>query len=134
MKTFLFFSLIIVLAGCMESIPVVSKRDIKFKGQQLNDTEWVYGHYLSDSSITNSTATFTIKPETVSQYTGLLDSKGVEIWENDIVKDEYGFGKIIFMNGMFAVQFDKTVIMEINGKYLTVVGNTFDNPDLLAKR
>ena len=47
---------------------------------------------------------------------------------------KYGVGKIIFLNGMFSVQFDLTVIMEIDGKYLTVVGNTFDNPDLIAKR
>ena len=134
MKTFILCLTLLVLAGCTEVLPVVSKRDIKFKGQQLNGTEWVYGHYVSDSCITNSMGTFKIKPETVSQFTGLLDSKGAEIWENDIVKDKYGVGKIIFLNGMFSVQFDLTVIMEIDGKYLTVVGNTFDNPDLIAKR
>jgi len=134
MKAFILSLSILILAGCSEVLPVVSKRDIKFKGQQLNGVEWIYGHYASDSSITNSMGTFEIKPETVSQYTGLLDSKGAEIWENDIVQDKYGVGKIIFLNGMFSVQFDITVIMEIAGKYLTVVGNRFDNPDLLAKR
>jgi hypothetical protein len=134
MKTIILLLTILVLAGCTEVLPVASKREIKFKGQQLSSTEWVSGHYVSDSSITNSMATFKIKPETVSQYTGLLDSKGIEIWENDIVQDKYGVGKIIFLNGMFSVQFDITVIMEIDGKYLTVVGNIFDNPTLIAKR
>jgi hypothetical protein len=134
MKTFILCLSILILAGCTEVLPVVSKRDIKFKGQQLNSTEWVYGHFVSDSCITNNTGTFKIKPETVSQYTGLLDNKGAEIWENDIVQDRYGVGKIIFLDGMFSVQFDITVIMEIDGKYLTVVGNTFDDPVLLVKR
>jgi hypothetical protein len=134
MKVLILILSVLVLAGCTEILPVVSKRDIKFKGQQLNGEEWYYGHYLSDSCITNSTATFAIKPETVSQYTGILDSKGAEIWENDIVQDEYGFGKIIFLNGKFSVQFDITVIMDIDGKYLTVVGNIFDSQKLLVKR
>jgi hypothetical protein len=134
MKKFSLILTILVLAGCMEILPVVSKRDIKFKGQQLNGKDWVYGHFASDSCITDSATIFKIKPETVSQFTGLLDSKGVEIWENDIVQDEYGYGKIIFRDGLFSVQFDITVIMEIDGKYLTVAGNIFDNPNLLAKR
>jgi len=134
MKAFILSLTILILAGCTEVLPVVSKRDIKFKGQQLNSTEWVYGNFVSDSSITNSSGTFKIKPETVSQFTGILDNKGAEIWENDIVQDKFGVGKIIFLNGMFSVQFDITVIMEIDGKYLTVVGNIFDDPALFAKR
>jgi len=134
MKAIILCLSILVLAGCTEVLPVVSKRDIKFKGQQLNGVEWVYGHYVSDSCISNTTASFAIRPETVSQFTGILDSNGKEIWENDIVQDKEGFGKIIFLNGMFSVQFDITVIMEIEGKYLTVVGNVFDNHNLLVNR
>ena len=110
------------------------KKRNQVQGQQLNGANWVYGQYVSDSCITESMASFAIRPETVSQYTGLLDSKGAEIWENDIVQDKEGVGKIIFSNGMFSVQFDETVILEIDGKYLTVVGNIFDNQNLLVKR
>jgi hypothetical protein len=134
MKTFILSLTILVLAGCTAVAPVASKREIKFKGQQLNSAEWVYGHYVNDSCIANSMGSFKINPETISQFTGLLDNKGAEIWENDIVQDKYGVGKIIFLDGMFSVQFDITVIMEIDGKYLTVVGNTFDDPALLVKR
>jgi hypothetical protein len=134
MKAIILSLAILIAAGCTETIPVVAKRDIKFKGQQLNGTEWFYGRYVSDSCIANNMASYAINPETVSQYTGILDSKGSEIWENDIVQDEYGFGKIIFSAGKFSVQFDKTVILDIDGKYLTVVGNIFDSSNLLVNR
>lgn len=68
-------------------------RTIKFKGQRLDNNEWVYGSLLNiqdECCIKIKKAikcgidyrdVFDIKPESVGQFTGLTDNYGVEIYE-----------------------------------------------------
>ena len=66
-------------------------REIKFRGQRLHNEEWVYGYYnkaltpakygdiLTQHRINlTGIENYFVIPETVGQYTGLKDKKGVE--------------------------------------------------------
>lgn len=95
-------------------------------------------------------------PETVSQYTGLTDKNGNKIWENDIVRYQFDnddcpfpnkhtekiIGRIFFSdfrasfsvtagnNGSSMLNNDLFKYVQ-NGNRVEVIGNVFDNADLL---
>ena len=73
----------------------------------------------------------------IMQYTGLLDKRGVKIYEGDMVKaklqikqEDYSFtGSIIFENCKFTSEnadFELWIYEE-----LEVIGNIYENPELL---
>lgn len=90
---------------------------------------------------------YEVIPETVSQFTGLYDKNGVRIWENDIVRytdlafnPNIGrFENMIFTsavtynldNGCFSPFEPDTFESYIRAENVEVIGNRFDNPDLL---
>ncbi len=113
-------------------------RDIRFKGLSLTN-KWVYGFYVRCD---NDHYIYTIKPiltdketnfyengltpvnvfsNSVSQFTGLKDINGLEIWENDrIFVDEHYHGDNLFKefiefvkfeDGNFCVENESTYIM-----------------------
>ena len=75
-------------------------------------------------------------PFILMQYTGLKDKKRKEIYEGDIVEiddgDDWviGKGKVIFKNGCFIIK-DKNVLDKIDGRIEKVIGNIYENPELL---
>ena len=81
-----------------------------------------------------------IDPETICQYTGLKDKNGNRIWENDIARidnsmDE-GVGNIEFYGGMWYVDGEPSnrlydIVEYDDAAEVEVIGNIFDNPELL---
>ena len=99
------------------------------------------------------TSMIEVIPETVGQYTGLMDKSGKKIFEGDIVKItdrnicfdtmaviEFGNPNGLYTwgwqlkpleNKPFAIEILHWVDMEDSGAFIEVIGNVTDNPELL---
>ena len=130
-------------------------REIKFKGKTINGG-WVKGLYSVSNGKTHSTPkkgsyissragapfAFQIRPETLCQYIGINDKNDVEIYKNDIIKHITFTCIIKYKNGAFYLSVIKGgdtkrdgifFFYNLNSNLLEVIGNIFDNPELLEK-
>nr|DAF34553.1 MAG TPA: YopX protein [Caudoviricetes sp.] len=124
-------------------------REILFKAKRKDNGKWVKGDAIHEPigmSIryekNGMSVRVPVDPDTLCQYTGLTDKNGQKIWEYDICEMVYD-GTIY----IYVVVWDKTELdfKGTNGKenygcnfeYLgcceeiVVIGNIFDNPELL---
>lgn len=116
----------------------MNAREIKFRGKQHADRDWIIGglHQHSDGTcrIITDVEEFTVIPETVGQYTGLKDKNVVEIFEGDICDNYYSaIGFVRFDHG-WAIEYSKKYSHDMPQMYcdnITVIGNITDNADLL---
>lgn len=96
---------------------------------------------FSDWNMPRNTVVFDIDPETVCQYTGLKDKNGKRIWENDIVSGYFSHKKITGFikygsNAVYYIERDGLYGIHLDNSedWLEVVGNIFDNPELMKGR
>jgi uncharacterized phage protein (TIGR01671 family) len=116
------------------------KREIEFRGKSLRKNEWIFGniHVPHDpfdklSMWDSQGLQVEVKSETVGQFTGLTDKNRVKIFEDDIVKGDFEnrLFKVIFMGSAFVIQYRTGETAHIYGHALEVIGNIYDNPELL---
>ncbi len=124
--------------------------NIKFKAKRLDNGEWVKGDlahsldgglnifgFTRENGVDCYSGVHLIDPETVCQFTGMKDCKGNEIWEGDIVNDNYdllcidNLYEVVYIEeeGTFAFRsLDKVDNYEpfVNLIEVYVVGNKFD--------
>nr|DAH49966.1 MAG TPA: YopX protein [Bacteriophage sp.] len=132
-------------------------REILFKAKRIDNGEWVEGCYaaLDDKSFictdvvehyrVHALRWFEIDSETLCQFTGMTDKNGVRIWKNDIVEAWSQGSRAI---GTVKQRVDGLWIMSpawqnhefwelkpnSNGETtVEVLGNAFDNPELLQE-
>lgn len=80
---------------------------------------------------------FDVDPDTIGQYTGMVDRKGRKIFEGDIVTmPAYGGGRtkaiVYFKDGKFAVNGSNYHFKDIKPSTMEVIGNIHRNSDLLG--
>lgn len=131
-----------------------------FKGKRVDNGEWIVGYLyrLSENNppfimLRKYGESYEVDEHTICQCTGLKDKNDNLIWENDIVKDLFSDVYAQIKYGSYQSCFDSTKVEHIGfyvnwfGRYAKsrrkdlgywinmvdteIVGNTFDNPELL---
>ena len=121
-------------------------RAIKFRGKRMNNNKWVYGYFGKDYSerciISNylnaSNEAWEVIPETIGQFTGLLDKNGKEIYEGDILQNtpkevQYKVYWSKDMHAWFVERINygsKEPLCCLDDKF-EVIGSIYDNPELI---
>ena len=135
-------------------------REILFKAKKIDNGEWVEGYlYIRKDGVAEinyynkewdcERYTHEVDENTICQYTGLTDKNGRKIWENDIVKcyadtddlgnDLYYFYKVIWHEAYYCwwlsdiYTTEDEYFHEFYPSHDEVIGNVFDNPELLEK-
>lgn len=133
-------------------------RAIKFRGKDTKSEEWLYGSLIQYKSGETAIAKFSrygyecsemkrtlVDPDTVGQYTCLVDMNGRDIFEGDIIFHEGStFGGVVqwhpngyfFINDSYGKKYPRCNSYRalgdmLEGKFFVVKGNIHDNPELM---
>ena len=133
-------------------------REILFKAKRKDDGKWVEGYYQKRYDLLGNEEHLIfhadsykvweyaeIDSETLCQFTGLYDKNGNKIWENDILMAhldksypedvtyetiEWGVAGWVAHE---ANSIDRQYLDEFDLEHFEVVGNIFDNKELLQE-
>lgn len=132
-----------------------------FRAKQIDNGEWVQGHLITDEQDEkkcfiayifgtdedgqpHDIDSALVEPLTICQCTGLKDKNGKLIWENDICDRKEEYPEIVkYNNGDWTLDYSYSKGKEsgycycnlgfyaLERKCVEVIGNKFDNPELL---
>lgn len=139
-------------------------REVAFRGKRCSDGKWVYGFYvesktswrghkphkswivpdaISNGGFFNVLGRYAVKDDTVGQFTGMCDKNCKKVFEGDVVH-------VVWQDPMFCQWHERTVLVEFkygrftvyqskpfehsDKRYFEVIGNIYDNPELLDKK
>ena len=133
-------------------------REILFKAKRKDNSKWIKGYYQKRYDLLSNEEHLIfhadsynvweyaeIIPETVCQFTGLCDKNGKKIWENDILManlDESYPEDVTYETVEWGVagwvtheanSIGRPYLDEFDLEHFEVVGNIFDNPELLQE-
>lgn len=132
-------------------IRTIMKREIKFRGKEFETGQWIEGslttypkHYpniilVEDAEPIPRETTYVVLPETVCQFSEITDKNGNSIFEHDLIlihdsESSYQFTvEVLFHKGMFCYKNKAcgfTPLWYVSDR-CEVIGNVFDNPELL---
>ena len=136
-------------------------REILFRGKRVDNEQWLEGSLVNNVFFHADTKgaipyiinpyeyeeydcmedigelAVEVAPETVGQFTGLLDKHGRKIFEGDIVKATYDCGPAGEIERIVEVVFDsfgtnlQDWIFKEDGYLPEVIGTIHDNPELV---
>ena len=113
----------------------------------MSQSGWVYGGITEDKNFIVSKFQFIpVDPNTVSENTKIVDKNGVEVFEGDIIKfnhEDTGekIGYVEYDSASCSFKFYKMggiKTRNLSGSWIyrncyEVIGNIFDNPELLKE-
>lgn len=125
-----------------------------FKGKRVDNGEWVIGNLITNvffrlgqsipyilcpdkakydcfEDFTEENGIFEVRPDTICRCTGLKDKNSKLIWENDICKYQWRGKTKIDVIKYVPPMFSYSRAMRWDLDKDEVIGNIFDNPELL---
>lgn len=132
-------------------------REHEFRGQRCSDGKWVYGFYveskhswkghkphkswivpdaISNGGFFNILGRHAVKDDTVGEFTGLRDKNGKKIFEGDVIKCGMRLYVCEFIEGGFEFRdlSDSKLVLKAIVNHSRLIGNIYDNPELLNKK
>ena len=132
-------------------------REIEFRGKLSHSGAWVFGsllkidksyHILRDNDMykdvhhvyQESDCPTWVAPDTVCQFAGLVDKNGVKIFEGDwVLLEGVGIFNVRYSTsmcqfGLYGKRGFVDALKELQEDRYVVVGNVYDNPELLATK
>lgn len=126
-------------------------REIKFRGKRIDTGKWVYGYYYSEcgntyifedrqkESMTRRNVVYSVKEDTIGQYTGLKDRNGREIYEGDLLLSVGMVWEVVYdgnLASFVCTEYGRgsTPLGEMIRSFdFKISGNIHDNPELLEE-
>lgn len=129
-----------------------------YRAKRTDNGEWVEGYYavigekvviiekrgeefydIEGEKKSHGNKITEVDPSTICQCTGLRDKTGKLIWENDVVNLKNGKGVVIWDKAEWRIKWIKDTIWRKDLHFWVneddwkceVIGNIFDNPELL---